>query len=141
MPGLPTVHIRYDDNIARTRIHYENGDNEDLLVTPLGNNLYRLEESSLFGEASYRDVIHAARRDDGGLLFLNLETPSDLVMQSWVLGQEIIDSPGFRSILEQVMALGGNWEQAFGGLVLVHTPPDRVEEIAERIRVCGGSRS
>ena len=36
---------------------FDNGDSEELLLTPLGDNLYRVEESSLLGELMYRDVV------------------------------------------------------------------------------------
>jgi hypothetical protein len=45
-----------------------------------GADLYRLEENSLLGAASYRNVICASRRDDGGRQFLGVETRSDLVV-------------------------------------------------------------
>jgi len=47
----PTISLRYAGNEGRTRIIFGNGDTEDLLLTPLGDDLYRLEESSLLGEA------------------------------------------------------------------------------------------
>lgn len=124
---------------GQTRIGFENGDSEDLLVTSLGGDLYRLEESSLLGEASYRDVIRARRLSDGSLLFQGVETRSDLIMQSWLLSEQIIASPLFCDILAQVMASGGNWEQAFGGLILIHTPQHLAEEVATRIERCGAA--
>jgi hypothetical protein len=141
MPDTPTVHFEYDENGARTPVCFENGDTEDLVVTPLGDDLYRLEETSLLGEARYRDVIRARSREDGALLFIRVESPSDLVTQEWLLSQEIIDSPDFGSILERIMAIGGNWERAFGGLLLVHTPENRVREIAEQIKALTGLRT
>jgi hypothetical protein len=119
----PKISVHYGGGDGRTRIVLANGDTEELLVTPLGGDLYRLEESSLLGEARYHDVIRAKRLDDGGLQFSAVETPSGLVMQSWILSEQIINTSDFQDILEQVMTSGGNWEQAFGGLLLVHTPP------------------
>lgn len=108
MPESPTLHVHYDENEGRTRVRFAGGDSEDLLLTPVGDDLYRLEESSLLREARYMDVIRASRLDDGGLLFLGVETPSDLVHQEWLLSKEIINAPAFRSILERVMEFGGN---------------------------------
>jgi len=41
-----------------TQIVFPNG-SEELLVTPVDGNLYRLEETSILGEAAYHDVIEA----------------------------------------------------------------------------------
>lgn len=114
--------------VARTderssRITFDNGDIEDLLLTPLGDNLYRVEESSLLGECMYRDVVKAKPLDDGTLQFLSVEARSGLTVQSWILSESVIAAPQFQAILNDVMAIGGNWEQAFGGLLLIHTPP------------------
>ena len=46
MSDLPTVHGKYAGNDSRARIVFENNDSEELLVMPLGSDLYRLEESS-----------------------------------------------------------------------------------------------
>jgi hypothetical protein len=35
------------------KLSFQEGDSETLLVTPQGRDLYRLEESSVFGEVSY----------------------------------------------------------------------------------------
>lgn len=45
-------------------IDFGNGVREDLLVLPLGGNLYRLEESPALGEASYHDTIEAETLPD-----------------------------------------------------------------------------
>jgi hypothetical protein len=134
MPNSPAVHFKYSGDDERTRVWFEDGDSEELLVTALGNDCYRLEESSLLGEARYRDVIRAIRRADGGLLFHGIETRSDLVTQSWLLSEDILDSTECGSLLCEVMAMGGNWERAFGGLLLVHIPESSAAEIAERVK-------
>jgi len=133
MPDALTVHAEYEGKDS-TRIYFNNGDSEDITLTPLGEDLYMLEESSFLGEAMYKDVIRATRREDGNLLFVSIERPSGLVTQSWLLSQDIIDSSDFGSILERIMEVGGHWERAFGGILLVHTPDGRMQEITDRIK-------
>lgn len=82
MEDLPKVHVGYSGSEQRTRVWFEDGDSEELLLTPVEGDLYRLDESSFIGEARYGDVIRASCRDDGGLVFLRIETPSGLVAQS-----------------------------------------------------------
>jgi len=59
-------------------IEYPDGSSEGLLVSPVGPNLYRLEESSLLGEAVFGDVIEAESTQDGSLQFKRVATPSDM---------------------------------------------------------------
>jgi hypothetical protein len=98
-------------------------DEETLLVTPMGPNLYRMEESSVLGEVSYHDVIEAELQTDGTVRFLRVLTPSGLTTVSWILSQTLLESPALSALLEKVMAVGGNWERIFGGVLLLHLPP------------------
>ncbi len=41
----------------------------NVLVTTLGENLYRLEQSPLDERAFYKDIIQAKKQEDGSLLF------------------------------------------------------------------------
>jgi hypothetical protein len=39
------------------------------------------------------------------------------------LSQDLIESNEFRLVPDWMMSVGGNWEQVFGGLLLVHVSP------------------
>jgi hypothetical protein len=99
------------------------GDSETLLLTPMGEDLFRLEESSFVTDAVYRDVIRATEAEDGALLFVEIAERSPLVTNICILRQELIESEAIQSILKQIMEQGGNWEQVFGGVLIVHTSP------------------
>ena len=133
MSDTTTVHIEYQGDDGRTRIVFENGDREDLIVAPLGSDLYRLEESSFASEIRYMDVMRAVAQDDGSLLFKEVVTRSDLATHSWVLSKEILSSRELREILDLAMAVGGNWEQAFGGVLIIHVPKELIEMIVGQI--------
>jgi hypothetical protein len=133
LSDLPTVHFEYAGD-GRAQIVFENGDSEELLVTPLGSDVYRLEESSFCGEMRYLDVIRAVTRDDGALLFKEVVTRSELANESWILSKEIMASRELREILDLVLTMGGKWEQAFGGILIVHAPKESIETIAGQIR-------
>lgn len=122
MESPRSVHIIFDD-----------GSTEDLLLTAVGPNTYRAEESSMLGVFSYKDLIAVKPRSDGSVQFLKILTPSGLKTNSWILSKGIIESEGFRVILDSVMEMGGNWEQVFGGLLLVHFPPDLADAVEARI--------
>ncbi len=104
------------------KLSFQEGDSETLLVTPLGRDLYRLEESSVFGEVSYHDVIETQPNTDGTLRFRRLVTPSGLITVSWILAKTLIESPALSPLLGEVIAVGGNWERLLGGCLILHLP-------------------
>jgi hypothetical protein len=130
---LPTVHIIADGDEPRNRIVYANGDSESLLLTSVGPGLFRFEESSLLGEAHYHDIIRASLKVDGSLEFEGVALPSGLHTEEWLLSKALIESAEFRSVLNWVTSVGGNWEQAFGGLLLLHVPPHLADTARDRI--------
>ena len=105
-----------------TSITLEDGDTEDLLVTPIGSDLYRLEESSLFGELRYHDVIEAEALTDGGLRFVRVAAASESRTLSWILPEDVFDNPTLKALLVRVMSIGGNWERTLGGVLTLHLP-------------------
>ena len=95
--------------------------------------LYRLEESSFAGEAVYGDTIRALQMPDGTLLFREIVGRSPLTTQSWILSEKVLGTERIRSVLARVINAGGMWEQAFGGMLIVHTPPDIAETVFREI--------
>ena len=110
------------------------GGYEKLLLTPLGGNLFRLENSSLLTGAFYRDVIRATETECDALLFVEITERSSLVTSLWVLSPELIQSDAVQAILKQVKDVGGHWEHVLRGWLFVHTPPMSAKEIDEQIR-------
>ena len=133
MPTTPTVHFNYEDSTVRSHLVYENGDSEQLALFRVSPDLRRLEESSFAGDALYGDIIRVREMDDGTLLFIEITERSKLVSGSWVMSADVIATERVQSILKSVMEAGGMWEIAFGGLLMVHLPPDIAKSIFERI--------
>lgn len=142
MSENPTVHVKYDpeERSDRRLLHFDNGDSEELLLTRLGVDLYRCEESSLLGETHYRDIIRATEVRDGSLLFVRVEHPSELMTQEWLLSESILQTDDCRALLDDVMASGGNWEQVFGGILLLHTAPDDAEAFGNRVKALAANK-
>ena len=68
-----TVHFDFaEEDDGRSRVAYRSGDSERLMLTEVGSDLYRLEESSFAGDAVYGDRIRAERTADGALSFLEI---------------------------------------------------------------------
>ena len=112
------------------KVHIDFGDDyfqsfESSLVTPMGPGIYRLEESPLFSEvASFGDVIEAEQDDEGRLYFRRLVSKSGFRVYRWLVSQQIYESKEFADFYDTVMQIGGMWERALGGIVIVHIPAD-----------------
>ena len=131
MPTCP------DDSLppaVEREIRTATGDSEKLLLTPIGGNLFRVEESSFVTDAVYRDVIRATETPDGALLFQEITDRSPLETQSYILSQELIQSEAIQFVLKQIMLDGGNWERVFGGGLILHTSPTTAKAIESQIR-------
>lgn len=105
---------------------FEEDCQETLYVTPLGENLYRLEETPVLVEQEIYlgDIIEAEVRDDGVLRFRRLVVASPWHHWSWFLAQIVIESSDFDGFTAMIEEQGGKWERIFGGLFIVHLPPE-----------------
>ncbi len=112
-----------------TRVSLSDGDSEELLVTEVDFNLYRLEESSLFGEVNYHDIIETELESDGTLRLLRVVASSGLKTVGWIAADAQLNSPGLKLLLDKVMNVGGNWERTFGGVLTIHLPPATADAI------------
>ena len=107
---------------CEVRMLFEDGE-ETTLVTLVGPNLYRMEDSSVLWEPGYHDVVEAESQTDGTLKFLRVQTPSGLTTLSYILSPSLLESRAMSVFLEKVMAVGGNWESIFGGVLILHVSP------------------
>lgn len=109
---------------SNTAITFPNNVTEDLPLTHIEGNRYRLGFSSLLGEPRvfYGDVIEIKPTGEKSADFLRVARRSGLRVSSRMIGKDIIDSPLLRHLLDKIMQLGGNWERAFGGVLLIHLP-------------------
>ena len=105
-----------------TQIVFADGNIEELLVTPVGPNLYRLEESSALGEIKFHDVIETEMEANGSFRFVRLISRSELETVTCVIPENQFESPRVSAFLRKVIDLGGYWEKMFGGIVVFHLP-------------------
>jgi hypothetical protein len=103
-------------------VTYGNGDRETLLVTPLDGNKFRLEESTLTGEAYYGDTIELTPTGQNRALFQRVIARSGLKVLMRTLSNGIQDSPRFAFLLDKILQFGGYWERVMGGILIVHLP-------------------
>jgi hypothetical protein len=105
-------------------IAFPNSVTEDLPLAHVEGNQYRLKFSSLMGEPRvfYGDVIEIKPTGEKSADFLRIVKRSGLRVSCRMMGRDIIDSPLLQHLLDQIVQLGGNWEGACGGVLLVHLP-------------------
>lgn len=113
---------------------YPDGSTEGLIMTAVGPRLFRLEESSILGEGVFGDVVEGDLDEEGRLRFRRVATASTMKTVSCFLTADQMNAPGLSSLLEQVQVLGGNWEQALGGILLVHLPQSADLDVEAAIR-------
>jgi hypothetical protein len=107
---------------------------ETLRVVPLGENAFEVQDSSFVGDVYYGDVIEVVRQTDGTSAFVRLVKRSGLKITSAILTAEAQEAQELQSLLDRVMSLGGNWERAFGGYLIVHLPPDAQLDVEKELR-------
>jgi hypothetical protein len=96
---------------------------ELLYMTPLGENQYRLEVTSIGGHLRYGDTIEVGPpRSDGVVPYRRIIRRSGLRTQCFVLSKKLMESPGMQDFARQIEALGGHWEGIAGGVLIVHVP-------------------
>ena len=109
----PGVAISFPDDIT-----------EDLPLTHVEGNQYRVEFSSLLADPRvfYGDVIEIKPTGKNSAEFARVVKRSGFRVSCRLIGQETIESPFFQALMDKIMQLGGNWERAFGGVLIVHLP-------------------
>lgn len=107
---------------------------EELLVTPMAPNVYRMEESSIMGGINYHDIVETEPQPDGSVVFLHVLIPSELKTASWVLSPAQFESPALSALLDEVGTVGGNWERIFGGVLLLHLPAAEHDHIVNAMK-------
>ncbi len=96
---------------------------ELLYMTPLSNNQYRLEVTSIGGHLRYGDTIEVGTpQSDGAVPYRRIIRRSGLRTQCFVLSKKVIESPGMRDFADRIDALGGHCEGVAGGVLVVHVP-------------------
>ena len=115
---------------------------ETLRATRIDDGTYRLEESSGFAEVFYGDVIEVLLEPTGPTRFVRLISRSGLQVSTFILTEQILESEDLQVLLDRIVAVGGNWERTYGGVLFVHLPPHTdvdVETEVKAIRKLGES--
>ena len=108
------------------RLSFDAASHEAVETTELAPGRFRLEDTPLLAtEPVYAgDVVEAEPRPDGTYRFSRVAEAAPMRHFSWVVARAFTESPDFRAYTDAVIAAGGRWEGALGGLLFVHVPRD-----------------
>jgi hypothetical protein len=117
------------------RIKFPDSDTiEHLIVTVLPEGRFLLQETPAFSEfASYGDTILAEPDGDGVLRCRKVVARSGLKTVRWFASKDFIESATWENARDRLMACGGNWEQLFGGYLILHIPMDSIADFQDVI--------
>ncbi|MGE3414066.1 MAG: hypothetical protein AB7L91_17810 [Dehalococcoidia bacterium] len=103
---------------------------EALLLEQVGPDLFRLEETPVWSEfAVWHDVVRCTIDRDGTLQCVAVVEKSPLTTVRWMLSKDQVGSERLEEVTSLALAWGGNWEQVFGGILMLHVPESRVAEL------------
>lgn len=97
----------------------------DFSVTPVDENLYRMESSCCWCdemEIMYHDIIEAKIQGDGSLRVMRVAERSKLHTLIFAVPKPMLDSDEFWNFRDKVVAAGGYTEVEMGSLLLLHLP-------------------
>jgi hypothetical protein len=94
-------------------------------ITKVGERRFRLDGIPPFAKsAGYQDIIEAEEIAENRLRFIRVAERSGWRTYTFVLTASGIKSDWGQTLLRELEAIGGHWEQVFGGLLFVCMPPD-----------------
>ncbi len=107
---------------------------EVLDVKRISKETMRIMENPIFSSVvSYGDIIRV-REDRDIFYYLETVQKSDLVRHSWLLSKEATESQEIEDFKNKIIQMNGNWEQVFGGFLIVNIPADRQIGLDDSIR-------
>ena len=119
----PSLHLAFNDG-SGIAVSFADGATEDIPLTHVEGNQYRIEFSSMLSNPRvfYGDVIEINRTGEKSADFVRIVKRSGFLVSCRLVGQKTVESPLFQLLLDKIMQLGGNYERAFGGVLIAHLP-------------------
>jgi hypothetical protein len=102
-------------------------------LTQVGTNLYRLEAVPTFSDANYHDIVEGEWIDAETLRVRRVVQTSGWQTQVYILSREVIAHGKVQQHLQRVLAMGGYWEQIFGGMLYICLPPGAILDFEENL--------
>jgi hypothetical protein len=103
---------------------FDEGMSLPTLVTPLGTDMYRLEETEFMAELNHHDIIEAEDLGLDRLRFIRVAERSELLPRLRICSKEFLDSAEMESLLDWLGGRGGYWQRDMVGCLFLSIPKD-----------------
>ena len=108
---------------------------ELLHMTPLGDNQYRMEETSVCGLLRYGDTLEAyPPAEDGSIRYRRMVKRSELKTHSFILSRDVVESAEMSKLAQRIQSHGGHCEGIAGGIFIAHIPKSLNIDIKRELR-------
>ena len=122
--------------VGQTRkieVEFQDGSTESPhVVTRVSESLFRFESSSVFFDVSFHDVAEGIVAEDV-LQIKSVVRRSGLEIKCWVIAQSIVEMSQVQELLGKLWSEGIMWQWDFG-LLRLHLPPDRCNEVVAEVK-------
>jgi len=110
------------------KILFEDGVCEEVDVTELSPGVVRLDETPLASssELHFGDVIELEQVDQSIWKYVRLSKRADHESASILLSRDVANSMELESVLADITRHGVHWERAFGSILFLHGPAEKV---------------
>jgi len=123
------------ENIYPINIKHDDGTTESIYVEKVKNGIYKCLESCIFIDFIRYGCEIEVEEVNGKLNFLGLHKESPFKTFRYVWSKEIVESNGCKKMKDQIIRLGGFWENAMGGLFIIHLPMNKAGELGNLFEI------
>jgi hypothetical protein len=116
------------ENVYPIDIKYD-GLVESIYVEKVTNGIYKCLESCIFIDFITYGCEIEVEEAEGKLNFLGLYKESPFKTFLYIWSKEIVASTGCKNMKEEIIKIGGFWENAMGGVFLIHLPYDKTDKL------------
>jgi hypothetical protein len=127
------------ENVYEVDIKYE-GATEKVSVEKVVVGIYRCLESCIFIEFINYGCEIEVEEIDGKLNFLGLYKESPLKTFRYIWSKEIVESIECSKMKDEIMKMGGYWENAMGGVFFIHLPMDKINKLDDLFEILKAER-
>lgn len=111
------------------------GTTEGIYCEKVSDGIYRCLESCLMIESIKYGCEIEVEEVDGKLNFIKLYKRSPFATYCYIWSKEIIESEKCKRMLDEVLKIDGYWEGAMGGLLMIHLPIGKRNEIDRLLKM------
>jgi hypothetical protein len=124
------MQLMNDSVIRDIKIESSTGIVENIGAEQVGERTYMLLENPLFScHINYGTVVKAVPNDKGELVMAGIAKQSDYKTRQFLLSANAKECDFVKKIGNPIIAAGGTWEVAMGGIAFIHFQKDSTFDV------------